>query len=98
MPAPKGENHPYNRLREECWKKADHIKELEKELAETRQTAVFEANLHDMTRKEKEDYRERLAEQCADQRGYERGVRDMTKLLLRCNTERTSMGLSALFG
>jgi hypothetical protein len=89
---------PYRRLQKHSWEQADLIRVLRTELAQTRRTAVFEANLHDMTRKEKEDYRERLAEQCADQRGYERGVRDMTKLLLRCNTERTSMGLSALFG
>jgi hypothetical protein len=98
MPPQKGPDHPYNRLQKQFWDATDDIKKLREELAETRQTAVFESNLHDLTRKDLADVRQRLAEQCADQRGYERGVRDMTKLLLRCNAERTSMGLSALFG
>jgi len=98
MSAPKGENHPYNRLRKQSWEQGDTIRELRKELAETRQTAVFESNLHDMTKQDLASVRLRLAEQCADHRGYKAGMEDGIKLLLRCNDKRVIEGLSALFG
>jgi len=98
MSAPKGENHPYNRLQKHSWDQADEIRDLRKELAETRWRAGCESNLHDMTRKDLADVRLRLAEQCADHRGYKAGMEDSIRLLLRCNDKRIGEGLSALFG
>lgn len=98
MPAPKGENHPYNRLQKQFYDKADECRELQKELAETRQMAVFESNLHYTTKKDLADVRVRLHEQVAKHTGYVEGVNDCIKLLLRCDEARKGMGLSALFG
>ena len=98
MPAPTGENHPYNRLQKQYWDACDELKKMRGELAETRQTAVFESNLHDMTKKDLADVRMRLHEQVAKHEGYVDGTEAAIRLLLRCNDKRAGDGLSALFG
>ena len=98
MAVQKGADHPYNRLQKQFWDEAHKNRELQKELAETRATAVMESNLHDMTRRERDDARERLREQVAKHIGYIEGANDTTKLLLRADEHRKTIGLSALFG
>ena len=98
MARPTGENHPYNRLQKQFSDKADECRELQKELAETRSTAVLESQLRDRDQEQIQDLRRRLSDQVSEAMGYKRGVEDMTRLLLRCNDKRVIEGLSALFG
>jgi N-acetyl-beta-hexosaminidase len=98
MATPKGADHPYNRLQTQFWNEADKNRELQKELAETRATAVMESNLREYDQAQLKDTRERLQQQVARHQGYQEGTEAAIKLLLRCDEQRKGMGLSALFG